>query len=101
MPGPGNYSVNSSLVEKSGASFSLRPNTSYASMFVDPTKKFPGPGTYNATNATDNKLGFTVSSKFRSPGGPVISRSGKRFDHRDQRRSMEIPGPGAYTANYK
>lgn len=70
-------------------------------MFFDPTKKFPGPGSYNATNATDNKLGFCMSSKFRSPGGPVISRSGKRFDHRDQRRSMEIPGPGAYIPNYK
>ena len=70
-------------------------------MFVDPTKKFPGPGSYNATNATDNKLGHVVSSKFRSSGGPVIARSGKRFDNRDQRRSMEIPGPGTYTANYK
>jgi hypothetical protein len=44
--------------------------------------------------AIENKNGFTVHSKYRSSGGVVISKSGKRFDNRDMRRSMEIPGPG-------
>ena len=84
------------FVEKQGAAFSIRPNTSYSSMFNDPTKKFPGPGSYDPMKAIENKNGYTVYSKFRSSGGVVISKSGKRFDNRDMRRSMEIPGPGSY-----
>jgi hypothetical protein len=44
VPGPAAYTVKNSYVEKQGAAFSIRPNTSYASMFNDPTKKYPGPG---------------------------------------------------------
>lgn len=94
IPGPAAYTVKNSYVEKSPAAYSLRPNSTYASMFNDPTKKFPGPGQYNGTAAMENKNGFTLYSKFRSSGAAVISRTGKRFDNRDMRRSMEVPGPG-------
>ena len=33
-------------------------------------------------------------STYKSPGSAVIAKSGKRFDNKDYRRSMEIPGPG-------
>jgi hypothetical protein len=59
----------------------------------------PGPGSYNFTNATDNKNGYVFFSKFKSGGATVISRSGKRFDHSALRRSMEVPGPGNYDLN--
>lgn len=65
-------------------------------MFNDPTKNFPGPGSYNAAKCSENKNGFYISSRYKSPGNPVISREGKRFDDHDMRRSMLIPGPGQY-----
>lgn len=74
----------------------MRPYSNYASMFNDPTKKNPGPGSYNSENATVNKNGFILFSKYKSPGGVVISKTGKRFDNRDQRRSLDVPGPGSY-----
>jgi hypothetical protein len=86
--------VKNAYVERNAPGYSLRPNTGYASMFNDPTKKFPGPGQYDPTKALENKNGYTLYSKFRSSGGVVISKSGKRFDNRDMRRSMEVPGPG-------
>lgn len=66
-------------------------------MFNDPTKYFPGPGTYNGM--VGNKNGFCIDSRYKSPGNTVISRMGKRFDPNDIRRSMEIPGPGTYDGN--
>ena len=36
-------------------SYSLRPHTTYSSMFMSPTKNNPGPGSYNFTTASDNK----------------------------------------------
>lgn len=63
-------------------------------MFNDPTKSNPGPGTYNGQTASENKNGFYLASRYRSPGSAVISKNGRRFDNRDMRRSMEIPGPG-------
>jgi hypothetical protein len=65
-------------------------------MFNDPTKLYPGPGSYNGQTASENKGGFYVSSRYKSPGNPVISRQGKRFEDNDARRSMAIPGPGQY-----
>jgi hypothetical protein len=44
VPGPAAYTPKPEAVEKSEARYSLRPCTSYASMFNDPTKNFPGPG---------------------------------------------------------
>ena len=72
----------------------MRPVTQYASMFNDPTKKFPGPGSYNAQSASENKGGFYLSSRYKSPGNAVISRQGKRFEDYDMRRSAAVPGPG-------
>jgi hypothetical protein len=56
-------------------------------MFNDPTKNFPGPGSYNGQRTAENKNGFYISSRYKSPGNAVISRSGKRFDDNDMRRS--------------
>jgi len=36
----------------------MRPYTTYASIFNDPTKPFPGPGTYNAQHEV--KDGFCL-----------------------------------------
>jgi hypothetical protein len=47
VPGPAQYTINSSFIERAGARYSLRPNTSHGSMFSNPTKEFPGPGQYN------------------------------------------------------
>ena len=94
VPGPQAYVIKSNYSEKASAAYSFRPNSNYGSMFNDPTKKYPGPGQYDGQNATENKNGYTVYSKYKSSGAAVISRSGKRFDNRDQRRSMEVPGPG-------
>jgi hypothetical protein len=96
VPGPSAYVVNDDYVIKSSAAYSMRPNSNYASMFTDPTRKFPGPGQYNGQTATENKNGYTVYSKYKSSGAIVISRGGKRFDNREQRKSMQIPGPGQY-----
>ena len=74
----------------------MRPVTQYASMFNDPTKKFPGPGAYNAQTASENKGGFYLSSRYKSPWNAVISRQGKRFEDYDMRRSAAVPGPGQY-----
>ena len=60
VPGPGNYSIKTNFIEKRGAMYSIRPNTTYASMFIDPTKLFPGPGAYNASVATENHNGYTI-----------------------------------------
>lgn len=35
-------------------------------------------------------------SRYKSPGNAVISRYGQRFENRDLRKSMDIPGPGSY-----
>jgi quinol monooxygenase YgiN len=94
VPGPAAYNINNSYVDRASAAFSLRPKSTYASMFNDPTRKNPGPGYYDPSRALENKNGFTLSSKFKSSGAAVISKTGKRFDNRDMRRSMEIPGPG-------
>ena len=74
VPGPQAYHPNIHYVEKSPAKYSIRPATSYASMFNDPTKKFPGPGQYNAQTASENRGGFYLSSRYKSPGNAVISR---------------------------
>jgi hypothetical protein len=65
-------------------------------MFNDPTKHFPGPGSYNGQKASENHNGHYVSSRYKSPGNAIISRQGKRFDDHDMRRSMLVPGPGQY-----
>ena len=66
-------------------------------MFNDPNKLFPGPGQYNGHLATENKNGNYVQSKYKTYGRAVISKSKQpRFDQRDHRVSMEIPGPGRY-----
>eukprot|EP00347_Sterkiella_histriomuscorum_P018891 403343777 len=96
VPGPGAYTVKQDYTIKGSAAYSMRPNSNYASMFNDPTKKFPGPGQYNGQSATENKNGFTVQSKYKSSGAVAISKGGQRFDHRVYRNSMEIPGPGKY-----
>ena len=44
MPGPSVYNVKSAYTEKASAAYSMRPNSNYASIFHDPTKKYPGPG---------------------------------------------------------
>lgn len=74
MPGPAAYTPKPETVEKSEAKYSLRPCTSYASMFNDPTKNFPGPGSYNGQRAAENKNGIYISSRYKSPGNAVISR---------------------------
>lgn len=57
----------------------------------------PGPGTYNDDKASEAKMGgFYVSSRYRSPGGIMISRNGERFDNSAYKRSGAIPGPGNY-----
>jgi hypothetical protein len=63
-------------------------------MFVDPTKNYPGPGAYNGAAATENKNGSIIFSKYKSPGSAVISKTGRRFDNREDRNSMDLPGPG-------
>ena len=65
-------------------------------MFNDPTKLFPGPGSYNAQKTSENKNGFYISSRYKSPGNAVISKQGKRFEDYDMRRSALVPGPGQY-----
>ena len=74
VPGPSAYNPNVTAIEKTNAQYSMRPNSQYASMFNDPTKKFPGPGSYNAQTASENKGGFYLSSRYKSPGNAVISR---------------------------
>jgi len=56
-------------------------------MFWDPTKKFPGPGTYNGLNAYENKNGHYITSRYKSPGCAIISRQGLRFDNKMLRMS--------------
>jgi hypothetical protein len=58
----------------------MRPNTGYQSIFHDPTKAFPGPGSYD--NRIDKDNGFCVMSRYKSPGTAVISKTGRRFDER-------------------
>jgi len=41
------YQIKSDYTIKSSAAYSMRPMSNYASMFNDPTVKFPGPGSYN------------------------------------------------------
>ncbi|CDW71854.1 UNKNOWN [Stylonychia lemnae] len=96
VPGPAMYQIKSDYTLTSAAAYSMRPNSHYASMFNDPTVKFPGPGTYDGQAATENKNGYTIYSKFRSPGGAIISKTGERFDLRQHRKSVDIPGPGSY-----
>lgn len=74
----------------------MRPKTAIDSSFQNFTKNYPGPGTYNFTRATDNKNGFCMNSRFKSPTGTVISRTGKRFDNSQIRYSFDMPGPGMY-----
>ena len=96
VPGPAAYQAKLNFIEKQAAAFSIRPNTKYASMFNDPTRANPGPGTYNATNATDSKNGYYLYSRYKSPGSVVISKTGQRFDHKMLKLSKEVPGPGQY-----
>mmetsp|Transcript_8246 Transcript_8246/g.7655 ORF Transcript_8246/g.7655 Transcript_8246/m.7655 type:complete len:91 (+) Transcript_8246:417-689(+) len=70
-------------------------------MFQDPTKKFPGPGAYNALSAYENRNGKYVTSRHKSPGNVVIPSYGQRFENFDLRRSQEIPGPGQYVDNFR
>ena len=79
VPGPGSYQAKVNYVEKQSAAFSLRPNTSYASMFNDPTVKNPGPGSYDSFI---EKNGIILTSRYKTPGRAVISRGGTRFDVR-------------------
>lgn len=96
VPGPSAYKPKIEFVEKTNAKYSMRPSTSYASMFNDPTKKFPGPGQYDGQKTSENKNGFYISSRYKSPGNAVISKQGKRFEDYDQKRTGAIPGPGLY-----
>lgn len=93
VPGPAAYHANSNFIERTPAAFSIRPNTGYDSMFNDPNKKYPGPGQYDGAI---EKNGFCMFSRYKNQGRAVISRSGNRFDLREMRNSMEIPGPGSY-----
>lgn len=65
-------------------------------VFTDYTKANPGPGAYEPIKATESKLGRVANSRFRSPGAPIISRGNERFDFSHLRRSILVPGPGAY-----
>eukprot|EP00347_Sterkiella_histriomuscorum_P007766 403347641 len=94
--GPGHYRPNTSPTQKSPQRFTLRPKTANDSSFINYTRGYPGPGQYEMQRGSDNKNGFCFNSKFKSPTGTVISRSGKRFDDSRARTSMEIPGPGQY-----
>ncbi len=96
IPGPGAYNVKKQAIEMNNASFTMRPNTSMGSMFNDPTSSYPGPGQYNAMKAIENRNGFYVYSRYKSPGNAVISRKGQRFDLSRERTAAEIPGPGMY-----
>lgn len=94
IPGPAAYVTKTAYTERAAAAYSFRPNTSYSSIFNDPTKHYPGPGSYNGHKASENNNGFYAASKYRSAGRAVISKSGSRFDKKDHRRSVDIPGPG-------
>jgi hypothetical protein len=48
VPGPSAYQPKTHYVERAAAAFSMRPMTTYVSIFNDPTKPNPGPGTYDA-----------------------------------------------------
>jgi hypothetical protein len=48
VPGPAAYQPKTHYVERAAAAFSMRPMTTYVSIFNDPTKLNPGPGTYDA-----------------------------------------------------
>ncbi len=96
MPGPGQYNVRLSYIEQSPKRFSLRPKTSQDTSFQNYTKFVPGPGAYNLDASNNNQKGYVVNSKYKSAGGVVISRSGKRFDNTRIRNSMQIPGPANY-----
>lgn len=37
-----------------------------------------------------------MNSKYKSPGAPIISQSGSRFDNTFMRKSQLEPGPGTY-----
>ena len=75
----------------------MRPKTGLDTSFQNFTKGYPGPGTYEMSKAYGNKNGQCILSKFKSPAGTVISRSGRRFDNATFRQSVDIPGPGMYT----
>lgn len=74
----------------------MRPKTANDSSFKDYSKGYPGPGTYDMSTGARGKSGFSYVSKFKSPAGIVISRTGKRFDDSRERISMEIPAPNMY-----
>ena len=76
--------------------FSLRPKTALDSSFQNYTKCVPGPGQYDVSISDPNRRGFSFVSKYRSAGGVVISRLGKRFDNTAFRNSIQVPGPGNY-----
>eukprot|EP00347_Sterkiella_histriomuscorum_P017484 403349183 len=96
IPGPGSYDAKNAFIEKNTGSFTLRPKTNFQSIFNDATKNNPGPGAYDGNRAMDSINGRTVYSRFKSPGGAIISRTGQRFDNSLDRRSAFEPGPGAY-----
>ncbi|CDW73627.1 UNKNOWN [Stylonychia lemnae] len=96
IPGPGAYHAKLSFVEKNNGIFTLRPKTNFQSIFNDHRKDNPGPGTYDSNRATESVNGHTVESRYRSPGGTVISKNGPRFDSSPLKRAMQEPGPGQY-----
>jgi hypothetical protein len=97
IPGPGSYRPKTNAIEKNNGAFSIRPRTNFQSIFTDFTKGFPGPGSYEASKASDNQNGFTLNSRFKSPLGAKISSSGKRFDDTFFKRVSKLPGPGEYS----
>ena len=46
VPGPASYHAKTTYVEKQAAAYSIRPNTSFSSIFNNPIKLNPGPGHY-------------------------------------------------------
>lgn len=73
----------------------MRPNTQHASIFNNPTKKFPGPGTYDNLQHSQNKNGFTFEARFRSPTGAVVPKD-QRFKNKELKDQVMLPGPGNY-----
>lgn len=98
IPGPGTYQPQNGAFNKTQSGFTLKSRNAVSSAFYVTNRYIPGPGTYNETRATDNNLGYYMSSRFKSPGGAVIPRNGaKRFDNPQLRKSAELPGPGRYS----
>lgn len=74
----------------------MRPKTANDTSFINFTKGYPGPGAYDNISASSSKNGFCPNSRYKSPTGAVISKTGQRFDNSRARYSVEMPGPGMY-----